>query len=99
MEITPKPWKPDGPHMLILYLAEGKPVRKKFYGVEARLKFLDTIAYFKNEADRDLFLAAPDLLEACESVLAEQEYGQPDRIISPELENEIKAIIAKARGE
>ena len=39
------------------------------------------------------------MVEALEEVISEQEAGNPDRIISPELEQEIHAILARVKGE
>lgn len=47
------------------------------------------VGYFRRKKDAKLAAAAPDLLEACEALLAG----------APEAEHKAKAVIAMARGE
>ncbi len=52
-----------------------------------------------NEADLALFMAAPGLLQACEAALTEMRVEGVAQLISPAMFAELKAAIAKARGE
>lgn len=112
MEHTPGPWKPDGKHMLITQLVEGHPTRKRFYGIEGKVgNYRDTIAYFTNEADRDLCLVLLNLLTTCEEFLDVWEFEHsPDEGASIEYRDYLKdvfgvavegieAAIARACGE
>ena len=56
----------------------------------------------ENKSDIEIAMLKAKLavaVAACEAVIDEQEYGIPDRIISPHLENNIRTLIAAAKGE
>lgn len=100
---TPGPWEWVG-------TAEGW---YKVGGVEAAdgstvMHFGDDEAYYPTEgqppgnADRHLILAAPDLLAACERMLADLKERQETKMCSRaswEQEADLRAAIAKAKGE
>jgi hypothetical protein len=104
MTHTPGPYKPFGPCYLITSLSEGRPTRKRFYGAEAKVeKWLENIAYFANEGDAELFIAAPDLLAACEAAASFLHWYEGE---GPELKTSAREIalicdtaIAKAEGD
>ena len=55
------------------------------------------VAVFDHYKDAKLFVTAAALTEALAAVLTEQEHGQPDRVISPELETEARAALRQYR--